>query len=64
MQHMWMPRSDGLYSPSDSPEPSLLDLYGSSTSASNRVASIVEGIARAQMDDDSVETDLASVHVD
>ena len=62
---MWMPRSDGLYSPPDSPEPSLSDLFGSSTTSDgSSIASVVDGVARAHTDDDSVERDTASTHVD
>ncbi len=57
-----MPRSNGLYSPPDTAEPSLLDLFGSTTSDSS-MALVVEGVARAQMDDDSIETETDSVHV-
>jgi hypothetical protein len=63
--YMWMPRSDGLYSPPDSPEPSLPDLFGSSTTSDgSSIASEVDGVARARTDDDSVEKDTASTHVD
>jgi hypothetical protein len=62
--YMWMPRSDGLYSPPDSPEPSLPDLFGSTTLDGSSIASIVDGVARARTDDDSVETDIAPTHVD
>ena len=62
--YMWMPCSDGLYSLPDSPEPSLSDLFGSSTTSDgSSIASVVDGIARARTDDDSVETDTASTHV-
>jgi hypothetical protein len=56
-----MPCCDGLYSQADSPESSLLNLFGSSLSAGNSIASVVEGVARAHVDNDSVETDLALV---
>ncbi len=59
-----MSRSDGLYSLPDSPEPSLSDLFGSTTLASSSIALVVDGVAQAPMDDDSVETDTALVHVD
>ncbi len=59
---MWMPHSNGLYSPPDTPEPSLFDLFGSTTLDSS-MASVVEGVARARMDDDSIETEMDSVHV-
>jgi hypothetical protein len=61
---MWMPHSDGLYSPTDSPEPSLPDLFGSTMSAGSSIASVADGVAWAHIDDDSVETDSALVHVD
>jgi hypothetical protein len=52
------------YSPPDSPESSLSDLFGSSTGTSS-IASVADGVARARVDDDSVETDgTTSVHVD
>jgi hypothetical protein len=55
--YMWMPRSDVLYSPPDSPEPSLSDLFGSTTSdgSSTSIASVVDSIARARTDGNSVE---------
>jgi hypothetical protein len=34
IQYVWMPHSNGLYSLPDTPEPSLLDLFGSTTSDS------------------------------
>jgi hypothetical protein len=60
---MWM-TSDGIYSPPDSPESSLLDLFGSMTDSSS-IASVVDNVARARMDDYSVEMDTGtnSVHV-
>ncbi len=63
--YMWMTHSDGVYSPPDSPESSLSDLFGSSTGTSS-IASVADGIARARVDDDSVEMDTSttSVHVD
>ncbi len=64
IQYMWMPGSDRHYNPPDSPESSLLDLFGSSTLAGGSIASVVECVARAHMDDDSVDTDSASIHVD
>ncbi len=57
-----MPCSNGLYSPPDAPEPSLSDLFGSTTSDSS-MGSVVEGVARARMDDDSIETETDSVHI-
>ncbi len=57
-----MPHSNGLYSLPDTPEPSLSDLFGSTTSDSS-IASVVEGVARAHTDDDSFETETDSVHV-
>ncbi len=57
-----MPHSNGLYSPPDTPEPSLLDLFGSTKSDSS-MASVVEGVARARTDDDSIETEMDSVLV-
>jgi hypothetical protein len=62
IQYVWMPHSNGLYSPPDTPEPSLLDLFGSTTSDSS-MALLVESVARAHMDDDSIETETDSVHV-
>ncbi len=62
IQYVWMPHSNGLYSPSDTPEPSLSDLFGSTTSDSS-MASVVENVARARMDNDSIETETDSVHV-
>jgi hypothetical protein len=62
--YMWLPHSDGLYSPPDFPEPSLSDLFGSTTLAGSSIALVADGIARACMDHDSVETNTASVHVD
>jgi hypothetical protein len=61
---MCMSHSDGLYSLLDSPEPRLSDLFGSTTLAGSIIASAVEGVARACVDNDSVDTDSASVHVD
>jgi hypothetical protein len=63
--YMWMTRSDGVYSPPDSPESSLSDLFGSTTGTSS-IASVADGVARARVDDDSVEMDTSttSVHVD
>jgi hypothetical protein len=60
---MWMPHSGSLYSLPDSQESSLSDLFGSTTSASSSVVLVVEGVARTQMDDDSVKSEMASVHV-
>ena len=52
------------YSPPDSPESSLSDLFGSSTGTSS-IASVADGVARAHVNDDSVETySTTSVHVD
>ena len=62
IQYMWMPCSNGLYSLLDTPEPSLLDLFGSTTSDSS-MALVVEGVARACTDNDSIETETDSVHV-
>ncbi len=64
LYYMWMPRSDRLYSPPDSPEPSLSDLFGSTMSAGSSIALVADGVAWAHMDDDSVETDTALVHID
>ncbi len=61
---MCMSHSDGVYSPPDSSESSLSDLFGSSTLASSSIASVADGIAWAHVDDDSVEIDTASKHVD
>jgi hypothetical protein len=61
-QYVWMPHSNGLYSLLDTPEPSLSDLFGSTTSDSS-MASVTEGVARARMDNDSIETETDSVHV-
>jgi hypothetical protein len=63
IQYMWMSHSDGLYSPPDSSESSLLDLFGSSMLASISIALAVDGVAQACMDNDSRETDTASVHI-
>jgi hypothetical protein len=62
--YMWMPHSNGLYSLPDSPEPSPSDLFGSSMSGSSSIASVMDGLAWAHMDDDSVETDIALTHID
>jgi hypothetical protein len=57
--------SDDMYSLPDSSESSLLDLFGSSMSASSSIALAADGIAWARtMNDDSVETDTALVHID
>jgi hypothetical protein len=61
--YMWMPRSNGVHSPPDSPESSLLDLFGS-TSASSSIASVADGVARARVNNDSVEMDTTLVHID
>jgi hypothetical protein len=61
IQYVWMPRSNGLYSPLDTTEPSLLDLF--STTSDSSMASVVKGVARARTDNDSVETETDSVHV-
>jgi hypothetical protein len=61
IQYVWMPHSNGLYSPLDTTEPSLLDLF--STTSDSSMASVVEGVARARTDDDSIETETGSVHV-
>ncbi len=62
IQYVWMPRSNGLYSPLDTPEPSLSDLFGRTTSDSS-IALVVEDVARAGTDDDSIETETDLVHV-
>ncbi len=62
IQYVWMPRSNGLYSPLDTPKPSLSDLFGSTTSDSS-MASVVEGVARTRTDNGSIETEMDSVHV-
>jgi hypothetical protein len=54
--YMWMIHSAAMYSPPDSPETSLLDLFGSMTDSSS-VASVVDSVAKTHMDNDSVETD-------
>jgi hypothetical protein len=56
-----MPRFNGLYSLVDTPEPSLSVLFG--TTLDSSMASVVEGIARARMDDDSPRTETDSIHV-
>jgi hypothetical protein len=61
---MWMSHSDGMYRPPDSSESSFSDLFGSSMSASNSIALVADGITWACMDDDSVMTDTALVHID
>ena len=61
IQYVWMPRSNGLYSPLDTTESSLSDLFG--TMLDSSMALVVEGVARACMDDDSIETETDSVHV-
>jgi hypothetical protein len=58
-----VPHSNGLYSPLDTPESSLLDLFGSTTLDSSSMALVVEGVVRAHMVNDSVETEMDSVHV-
>ncbi len=63
IRYMSMPHSNGLYSLLDTPESSLLDLFGSTTLDSSSMALVVEGIARAHIDDDSVESEMDSVHV-
>ncbi len=62
IQYMWMPCSNGLYSPLVTPEPSLSDLF-SSTTLDSHMASVVEGVTRAHMDNDSIETETDSVDV-
>jgi hypothetical protein len=62
IQYVWMPHSNGLYSPPDTPEPSLLDLFGTTTLDSS-IALVVEGVARARTEDDSIETETDSVHI-
>ncbi len=61
IRYVWMPRSNGLYSLTDTTESSLLDLFD--TTLDSSMASVVEGVARARMDDDSIETETDSVHV-
>jgi hypothetical protein len=61
IQYVWMPGSNGLYSPVDTPEPSLSDLFG--TMSDSSMASVAEGVARAHTDNDSIETEAGSVHV-
>ncbi len=61
IQYVWMPHSNGLYSPAHTPEPSLSDLFG--TMLDSSMASVVEGVVRARMDVDSIETQVDSVHV-
>ncbi len=56
-----MPHSNGIYSPLDTTEPSLSDLF--STMSDSSMALVVEGVARARTDDDSIETETDSVHV-
>jgi hypothetical protein len=64
IRYMWMTRSNGLYSPPDSPESSQLDLFGSSTGISS-IALVADGVAQAHVDSDSVEMDgTTTVHVD
>jgi hypothetical protein len=58
-----MSHSNGAHSPPDSPESSLSDLFGS-TLASSSIASVADGVARARVNDDSVELDTTTVHVD
>ncbi len=61
IQYVWMPRSNGLYSLEDTPEPSLSDLFG--TTSDSSMALVVEGVARAHTDVDSIETQADSVHI-
>jgi hypothetical protein len=61
IQYVWMPHSNGLYSPVDTTEPSLSDLF--STTSDSSMALVVEGVVRARKDDDSIETETGSVHV-
>jgi hypothetical protein len=61
IQYVWMPRSNGLYSLEDTPEPSLSDSFG--TTSDSSIALVVEGVARERTDDDSLETQADSVHV-
>jgi hypothetical protein len=61
---MWMPHSDGLYSPLDPPKPSLSDLDGCTKLAGSSIASAADGLARAHMNDDSVEMDISLAHMD
>ncbi len=62
IQFVWMPHSNGLYSLPDTPEPSLSDLFGSTTLDSS-IALVVKVVARARTDDDSIETETDSVHI-
>jgi hypothetical protein len=62
IRYMSMPHSNGLYSLPDTPKPSLMDLFGSTTLDSS-MALVVEGAARACRDDDSIETEMDSVNV-
>ncbi len=64
IRYMCMPHSHGLYCPLGSPEPSLSDLFDSSMLGGSSIASVVDGVARACMDDDSIDTEAALVHID
>ncbi len=44
IQYVWMPHSNGLYSLPDTLEPSLSDLFGTTTSDSS-ITLVVEGVA-------------------
>lgn len=59
-----MPHSYGLHSPLDSPEPSLSDLFGSTTSADSSIALSADSVSWAHIDNGSVEMDTALVHID
>ncbi len=61
IQYVWMPHSNGLYSPVDTPEPSLSDLFG--TTLDSTITLVVGGVVRARTDDDSIATETGSVHV-
>ncbi len=63
IRYMWMPHSDGLYSLLDSQELSLSDLFGSTMSANSIMVLVVEGVARAHVDDDSIEMETDLVHL-
>jgi hypothetical protein len=60
-----MIHSNGVYSPPDSPESSLSDLFGSTMDSSN-IALVADGVARAHVDNNSVEMDTGTtlVHAD
>ncbi len=50
-----------MYSPLDTTEPRLSDLF--STTSDSSMALVVKSVARARTDDDSIETEMDSVHV-